>query len=93
MLSEHEQSVWDEIERHYRSRPDRGRGDVPAPVIGGLWGAVLLVLLGVPAAGLAVGAATGLIWLLWRLLPRLGGADAAGATGDVDDRVERSAMP
>jgi hypothetical protein len=39
--------------------------------VGGGWGAVLLVLFGVPWAGLAVGTAVLLLWLLWRFLPQL----------------------
>jgi hypothetical protein len=85
MLSEHEQRLWDEIEHTYRAEAggEWGRGDrteLPAPLIGGAWGAVLLVVFGVPAAGAAIAAATILIWLLWRFLPQLevGPADRVG---------------
>ena len=69
MLSEHERMIWDEIERNYQAEADeaaRGRlglctgagrsgprGDLTAVVVGGGWGAVLLVLFGVPSAGVA----------------------------------------
>jgi hypothetical protein len=85
MLSEHEQRVWDEIERTYRAetgrRGRRGSGaELPAPIIGGAWGAVLLTVFGVPAAGAAIAAVTALMWLLWRFLPDLrdGTADDVG---------------
>ena len=105
MLSEHEQRLWDEIERNYRAEPDEAsrdvrtwpgagrsgrRADLPAPIVGGAWGTVLLVLFGVPSAGVAVGAATGLIWLLWRFFPQLNGetAEAERTTRDVDHRTD-----
>jgi Protein of unknown function (DUF3040) len=76
MLSEREQRLWDEIERNYRAGDDDGarsgsRTELPATIVGGAWGTVLLVLFGVPWAGVAVGSATALIWLLWRFLPQL----------------------
>ena len=76
MLNEHEQRRWDEIERHYRAETGRegrrrDRMDLPAPIIGGAWGAVLLVVFGVPAAGAAIAVVTGLMWVLWRFLPHL----------------------
>jgi hypothetical protein len=116
VLSEHEQMSWDEIEHKYRAEAGeatRGRlwlwtgtgrsgrrADLPAVVVGGGWSTVLLVLFGVPMAGVAVGAATGLIWLLWRFLPQLddaGTADAERITENVDDRTgaadQRLALP
>ena len=87
MLDGSQERTWTEIERSWATEvdgpaPDRrvgdvqagdpdGRGRLPAVVVGGGWGAVLLVLFGVPRAGLAVGAAVGLLWLLWRFLPQL----------------------
>jgi hypothetical protein len=70
VLNRSEQEAWDEIVRAYpqRRRP-HGRGELPAVVVGAGWSAVLLVLFGVPMAGLAVGAAAALIWLVWRFLP------------------------
>ena len=114
MLSEHEQKIWDEIERNYQAEADepaRGRfrtwpgarrsgwrADLPAVVIGGGWSAVLLVLFGVPSAGVAVAAAAGLIWLLWHFFPQLDGAGTAEVepiTETVDDRIgdDQLALP
>jgi len=74
VLSEREGRIWDEIVGSQAGRRCPGsRRDLPAVVIGGGWGAVLLLLFGIPMAALAVGAATGLIWLLWRFLPQVGG--------------------
>ena len=73
VLSDHEQRVWDDIERFWaedaeeppaaraadvllRSTP-RELDDAPVLVIGSFWAAILLVLLGVHAAGLALLAA------------------------------------
>jgi hypothetical protein len=91
VLTEREQRIWDEIERNYRREAEEvprrrhraearavraeARGELPAVVVGGGWGAVLLVLFGVPWAGVAVGAAAALIWLLWRFLPQLHGTE------------------
>jgi hypothetical protein len=67
--------------------------DLPAVVIGGGWGAVLLLLFGVPLAALAVGAAAGLIWLLWRFVPQVGGVPEQedAAAGTAPGRRRRSA--
>ena len=116
MLSEHEQTIWDEIERIYgaeagevaractadaasKQRPRRLE-DMPAVFIAGSFISFLLVILGAPVAGLAVGAATGLGLLLWRFWPQLGGASGAGAeriTETPEDRTgaadQRSAQP
>jgi hypothetical protein len=62
-LSEEEQRFWDETVRDHQAEAGEA---LPAVVVGGSWGAVLLVLFGVPMAGLAIGAATGVAWLLWR---------------------------
>ena len=100
MLSADEQRVWDDIERRYAaeaeepdlaSRPPRGRrrdggglDDLPATAVAGGWIAVMLVIFGVPVAGLAIGAATTLGWAAWRYWPQLSntGATPAGPTGD-----------
>jgi len=100
VLSADEQRVWDDIERRYAaeaeepdlaSRPPRGRrrdggglDDLPATAVAGGWIAVMLVIFGVPVAGLAIGAATTLGWAAWRYWPQLSGAGApqAGATGE-----------
>jgi hypothetical protein len=63
-LSEDEQRLWDETVRDHEAE---ARDALPPVVVGGSWGAVLLVLFGVPMAGLAIGAATGVAWLVWRL--------------------------
>jgi|tagenome__1003787_1003787.scaffolds.fasta_scaffold20229548_2 hypothetical protein len=79
MLTPHEQRVWDGIVGCHRAA--ERREELPAVVIGGGWGAVLLLLFGVPMAALAVAAATALVWVLWRFAPQL--AD----TGDGDQPV------
>jgi hypothetical protein len=87
VLDASRERTWTEIERSWATGADEpaperrvgdlqagapdGRDRLPAVVVGGGWGAVLLVLFGVPRAGLAVGAAVGLLWLLWRFLPQL----------------------
>jgi hypothetical protein len=86
VLSSHEQQIWDDIERLYAaeaeepalpsSRPTQQRrdsrdpDDLPMAAVAGARIAVVLILLGVVAGGLAVGAATALGWLLWRYWPR-----------------------
>jgi len=62
-LSVDEQRIWDETVHGHEAE---AREALPAVVVGGSWGAVLLVLFGVPMAGLAIGAATGVAWLVWR---------------------------
>ncbi|MGY1763676.1 hypothetical protein ACI79G_01160 [Geodermatophilus sp. SYSU D00779] len=89
MLSDHEQRVWDDVERSWaeeaeepprpaplpRRRAPRDPADLPAPVVAGAWGAILLVLFGALTAGLAVGVSTALGWALWRYWPRPGRTD------------------
>ena len=53
-------------------RAPRDLTDPPALVVAGAWGAILLVLFGAVAAGLAVGVAAALGWALWRGWPRPG---------------------
>jgi hypothetical protein len=92
MLSEHEQRVWDDIERFWtedaveppRSVPvDRPApqdpAELPALVAAGVWIAITLVLFGAPVAGVAVGVATALGWSVWRYWPRLGDMGSATA--------------
>ncbi len=95
MLSEHEQKIWDDIERIHGAEADevaraciaevagkqrpRRLEDMPAVFIAGSFIAFLLVMLGAPVAGLAFGAATGLGLLLWRFWPQMDGAGGAGA--------------
>jgi hypothetical protein len=103
VLSDHEQKVWDDIERFYaveaeepagagpqppgpRKRDSRELNDIPAAVAAGGYITFMLILFGAPVAGLAVGTATALGWLLWRYWPQLSTEDAASAlpvTGEV----------
>ncbi|MGY1680137.1 DUF3040 domain-containing protein [Geodermatophilus sp. SYSU D01176] len=94
VLSDHEQRVWDDIERFWaedaeeppaarmadvppRSTP-RTLEDAPVLVIGSFWAAVLLVLFGVHAAGLALFATAALGSALWRYWPLLSGSAPGG---------------
>ena len=94
MLSHDEQRAWNEIRRRYAKEaeePDlpvidleirRPRSWTPAAlaaVVAGGCTAVLLVVLGVPVAGLAIAAATIPPWLLWRYWPVLDGGVAFSA--------------
>ena len=97
VLSDHEQRVWDDVERFWAEEAEepprpaplspRDLADLPALVVAGAWGAILLVLLGALAASLAVGVATALGWALWRYWPRLSQADAT--TWSVLHEVDR----
>jgi uncharacterized membrane protein len=84
VLSEREREIWTEIEDIYRDeaaevaralereakqREPRRLEDAPAALVAGFWISFLLVLFGAPVAGLALGAATGLLLLLWRYRP------------------------
>ena len=75
MLSPREQRSWDDIVRAERWEP------LPAVVVGGGWGAVLLLVFGVPMAALAVAAATALVWVVWRFLPQQTSAAADQEAG------------
>jgi Protein of unknown function (DUF3040) len=83
VLSDHEQRVWDDIERFWAedaeepsqprrptpeqpNRPPRDPADHPAWAVTAAWLPILLVVFGAPVAGLGVGAATVLGWVLWR---------------------------
>jgi hypothetical protein len=89
VLSHDEQEAWDQIRRRYaqeaeepapgvldptvrRSRSSRVE-DLPAAVVAGGWGAIVLVIFGALVAGLAIAFATALGWLLWRHWPLLAG--------------------
>ncbi|WP_448624351.1 hypothetical protein [Geodermatophilus sp. URMC 64] len=88
MLSDQEQRAWKEIERSYAAeagerdgtggqpwtRRSRGGDGVRALAIGGVCIAIMFVLVGAPVAGLGIGAAAALGWLLWRYWPELGRA-------------------
>ena len=67
MLSEREQMIWDELVRDHSAE---FRPPLPVTVVGGAWGAVLLMVFGVPHGALLVGAATFLIWVVWRFAPQ-----------------------
>jgi hypothetical protein len=56
--------------RHRRRRP-RSPADLPAVVLVAALASVVLLFLGTPMAGLAVGAATVLGWALWHYWPAL----------------------
>ncbi len=85
MLSEDERRAWDEIRRHYAQeaeeptipvldltvRRPRSSQDLPAAVVAGSWGAIMLVIFGALVAGLAIASATALVWLVWRYWPLL----------------------
>jgi hypothetical protein len=98
VLSEHEQRVWDDVERFWAEEAEepprpaplspRDPADLPALVVAGAWGAILLVLFGALAAGLAVGAATALGWALWRYWPHLSRPDPT-TTWSVLHEVDR----
>jgi len=89
VLSDHEQRVWEDVERFWaeeaeepprpvllpRRRTPGDPADLPTLVVAGAWGAILLVLFGALAAGLAVGAAAALGWAVWRCRPHLGRSD------------------
>lgn len=72
--AEAEEPVVPDLGPTLRRRHDtRGVDDLPAAVVAGMWGTILLVLFGAVVVGLAIGAATALGWLLWRCWPSLGG--------------------
>lgn len=104
MLSDHEQRVWDDVERFWaeeaeepprpvlrpRRRTAGDPADLPTLVVAGAWGAILLVLFGAVAAGLAVGVAAALGWAVWRCGPRLSGPDPARSVRHEVDRGLRA---
>jgi hypothetical protein len=87
VLGDHEQRIWDDIGRFYaeeaeepvraalpttqRRRGSREQGEAPAVVVAGGWIAVVSIVFGALAAGVAIGIATALGWLLWRCWPYL----------------------
>lgn len=98
MLSEHEQRVWDDIERMWaaearkpvRARVNRapdapGLEDMPAAVAAGAWIMIMLILFGAVTAGLAVGGATAFGWLLWRWSSPSASGDRASASPTDDE--------
>jgi hypothetical protein len=80
VLSSQERRIWQEIERRATAGTDgpapprprtRGHGvdDLPAAVVASIWTSTVLVLTGLVLAGLAVGAVTTVLALLWRYRP------------------------
>jgi hypothetical protein len=85
VLSDHEQQAWKDTVRcfdaeaeepvrasrhrtHRRTRESRGQDEL---AVGGACIAIMLVFVGAPVVGLAVGGATALGWLLWRFWPQV----------------------
>jgi hypothetical protein len=62
-----------------RTSTPRNLDDAPALVIGGIWAAIFLVLLGAHVAGLAVAAAAVSGLALWRYRPLLWRDDSAAS--------------
>ena len=60
-----------------RRRAAPGLEEMPAAAVAGVWITIFLVIFGAAGAGLAVGAATALGWLLWRWWEQLDGAGSA----------------
>jgi hypothetical protein len=92
MLNDHEQRVWDDIERFWaedaveppRSVPvarpaPRTLADPALLVVAGVSIVIILVLVGAPVVGVAVGVAAALGWWLWHYWPRLGELGSATA--------------
>jgi hypothetical protein len=92
MLNDHEQRVWNDIERFWaedaveppRSVPvarpaPRNLADLPPLVVAGVSIVIILVLFGAPVVGVAVGVAAALGWSLWHYWPRLGELGSATA--------------
>jgi len=66
MLTDAERELWNDIERRYADEFERSGGIEPSAVlVVGARVAIVLILLGAVAAGLAVGGATGLAGVLW----------------------------
>lgn len=88
MLSDHEQRVLDELERHYTTvspapnRPSRTGRTVWVLVTTACLGVVALVSAGAALAGSAIALAAGLAWLLWHYWPQL--VDAATGTSEAE---------
>ncbi len=106
MLTDHEQQVWDDVERFWAEEAEepprpaplspRDLADLPALVVAGAWGVILLVLLGALAPGLAVGVATALGWALWRYWPHLSRPDPTTTRSvlhEVDQGLQAARRP
>jgi hypothetical protein len=85
VLSDHEQQAWKDTVRcfdaeaeepvrasrhptHRRTRESRGHDEL---AVGCAYIAIMLIFVGAPVVGLAVGGATALGWLLWRYWPQV----------------------
>jgi hypothetical protein len=90
VLSEREERIWDDI---VRDHPAGFREPLPAAVVGGGWGAVLLLLFGVPHGALVVGAATFLVWVVWRFAPQQPPAVAADHRAADQQSADSGARP
>lgn len=77
MLSRQEQQIWDDVLRSWdeeveeppgagRPVPARDPDHLPAPVVGGAWVTIMLILFGAAAVGLVVAGVTAVGWALWR---------------------------
>jgi hypothetical protein len=88
VLREREQEIWDDVVRDHRAGH---REPLPHVVVGGGWGAVLLLLFGMPSAALAVGTATALVWAVWRFLPQQADAPAPDQQAPEPGRRSRPA--
>ena len=90
MLSPDEQKAFDELRRNTEqvsaTRPPR---KTPLGFVVLWWISVLTVIVGATVPGLAMAAAVGLGWLLWRYVPELGDIleAASEASDDADDRA------
>jgi hypothetical protein len=80
VLSSQERRIWQEVERRDTAgtgdlappalrRREHGVDDLPVAVVAGIWTSTLLVLVGLVLAGLAVGALTTVLALVWRYRP------------------------
>jgi hypothetical protein len=106
VLSGPEQQAWEDIERFYALEVEEpvpagadgqwpslaGVDDLPGGVVAGAWITIVLVIFGALVAGLAVGAATALAWIVWHRWPRRGGpaTPTAPPSGDVEDADRRA---
>jgi hypothetical protein len=100
MLSEGERRALQEIEQHLLAEADQTRVTVrrgaPRRLLRvfarcGAGGALLLLVVGVPAAAFSVGAATASVWLLCRYWAQLSDAGDTAVTPPSAERLRRRA--
>jgi len=96
VLSPGEEKAFDELQRHYTDgsddlRPPRSPRRTPSAFVVLWWISLLLVIVGATVPGLAMAAAVGLGWLLWRYVPEWGDfvEAASEASDDAEDRAPR----